>query len=108
MSPESDKKSLFFVPSFSCLSKIPDDELHSELETLYSILNCRLSIKSILSKMIFTDEEFKCLSLRGLLFCQTPWTLNTTQILDDLERYNRRLRLDEFFVIDTANDQGQS
>ena len=62
MSPESDKKSLFFVPSFSCLSKIPDDELHSELETLYSILNCRLSIKSILSEMIFTDEEFKSLS----------------------------------------------
>ena len=62
MSPESDKESLFFVPSFSCLSKISDDELHSELETLYSILNCRLSIKSILSEMIFTDEEFKSLN----------------------------------------------
>ena len=29
----------------------------------YSILNCRLSIKSILSEMIFTDEEFKSLSV---------------------------------------------
>ena len=64
MSPESDKKSLFFGPSFACLSNIPDDELHSELET-YSILNCCLSIKSILSEMIFTDEEFKSLRKSG-------------------------------------------
>ena len=41
--------------------------------------------------------ELQLLS-RGLSFCPRPPKLNSTEILDDLERYNRRLRLKEYFA----------
>ena len=50
-----------------------------------------------LSGCPLSPDEVQLLS-RGLSFCPTPPHLNTTQVLDDLERYNRRLRLKEFFA----------
>ena len=50
-----------------------------------------------LSECPLSSDEVQLLS-RGLSFCPTPPHLNSPQVLDDLERYNRRLRLKEFFA----------
>ena len=56
---------------------------------LYTVIN--------LSDAPLSDAETKLLS-RGLSFCPTPPKLPSTQLLDDLESYHRRLRLREFFL----------
>ena len=50
-----------------------------------------------LSECPLSSDEVQLLS-KGLSFCPTPPHLNSTQVLDDLERYNRRLRLKNFLL----------
>lgn len=50
-----------------------------------------------LSSSQLSANEIQLLT-RGLTFCPMPTHLNTTQILGDLKRYNRQLRLKEYFA----------
>ena len=50
-----------------------------------------------LSGVVLRNEKINLLS-KGLSFCPMPCHVNRNQLLDDLERYFRRLRLREFFA----------
>ena len=50
-----------------------------------------------LSGAALDNDKINLLS-RGLSFCPTPRQVNKEEVLDDLEGYFRRLRLNEFFL----------
>ena len=56
-----------------------------------------------LSGIALSEAEINLLS-KGLSICPTPRHIEKEQILDDLEKFFRRLRLKEFFLEEEEED----